>query len=465
MRISLCLIARDEERMLPDCLASVAGAVDEIVLVDTGSTDRTRDLARRAGARVYEQPWREDFAAPRNEAARRATGDFILQLDCDERLAPGAGEALRRAADSARFDVGLLPLHHASRLGAPFDDVLSGRARLGAPVRLPRLLRRTPDLAWRGRVHECVTEWAARRGNTLRAVEAAIVHLGNAAGHRDERAKKERNVALLRRRCDEEPDDVTAFGYLAGELLAAGDRAEAERAAEAGWRLVRSQPEHRSVQRIGALRAALAWAAGDAERILETIEGVVRREELGADLRWLRAWALLQQAARAAGAERRRLGRRAAAAAAEARAPVPGLVSYDFIEGAAGWRSRLAGGEALLLAGQPADAEGAFRRALELRDGLREARLGLAEARLEAGDAAEALALVEPLLAGELGPDGWTLAAAAARALGSPGDAAVLLRRARERAGAGFAWPPRRERLARLGEILGPIPEGAGDQA
>jgi len=459
-RISLCLIARNEERMLPDCLASVAEAVDEIVLVDTGSTDRTRDLARRAGARVYEQPWRDDFAAPRNEAARRATGDFILQLDCDERLAPGAGEALRRAAASARFDVGLLPLHHASRLDAPAEDVLSGRARLGQPLRLPRLLRRTPDLAWRGRVHECVTEWAARRGNALGAVEAPIIHLGNAAGWRDERAKAERNLALLRRRCEEEPDDVTAFGYLAGELLAAGDRAEAEQAAEAGWRLVRSQPPHRSVQRIGALRAALAWSAGDAGRVLETVEGVVRREELGADLRWLRAWALLRQAAVAGGSERRRLGRRAAAAAAEARAPVPGLVSYDFIDGAASWRARLAEGQALLLAGQPAEAEAAFRRALDLRAELREARLGLAEARLEAGDAAAALALSEPFLDQE--PDAWALAAASALALGAPGDAAVLLQRARERAGSGFAWPPRRERLERLGEIFGAAP-AAGD--
>jgi glycosyltransferase involved in cell wall biosynthesis len=100
-RISLCLIARDEEQMLPGRLASVLGAVDEMVVVDTGSTEGTREIARAAGARVYEQPWRGDFSAPRNKAARRATGDFILQLDADERLASGAAEILRAAVAGA----------------------------------------------------------------------------------------------------------------------------------------------------------------------------------------------------------------------------------------------------------------------------------------------------------------------------------------------------------------------------
>ncbi len=165
-KVSLCLIARDEERLLPGCLSSVRGAVDQIVLVDTGSTDRTAAIAREAGALVVEQPWREDFSAPRNEALRHATGEFMLQLDCDERLAPGAGDAVRRAVRRAAFDVGMLPLHDASRLDAPVDEVLSGRARLGPPQRLPRLLRRTDDLRYHGLVHECVADWAALRARS-----------------------------------------------------------------------------------------------------------------------------------------------------------------------------------------------------------------------------------------------------------------------------------------------------------
>ena len=88
IRISLCLIARDEERFLPGCLASVSGVVDEIVLADTGSTDRTVEIARAAGATVVHHAWDEDFSAARNAALAAATGDWILLLDADERLAP-----------------------------------------------------------------------------------------------------------------------------------------------------------------------------------------------------------------------------------------------------------------------------------------------------------------------------------------------------------------------------------------
>jgi glycosyltransferase involved in cell wall biosynthesis len=118
-RVSLCLIAKDEERLLPGCLESVRGVADEIVLVDTGSTDRTRELARAAGAKVLERPWDDDFAAPRNLAAAHATGDWILPLDADERLAPGSGPALRRALRRAAFDVGMVRCHNADAPDAP----------------------------------------------------------------------------------------------------------------------------------------------------------------------------------------------------------------------------------------------------------------------------------------------------------------------------------------------------------
>ncbi|MFQ5343155.1 MAG: tetratricopeptide repeat protein, partial [Anaerolineae bacterium] len=87
--ISLCLIARDEEAHLPRLLDSVGEAVDEIVLVDTGSTDRTMEIARSYGARVIEFPWRDDFSAAKNEALRHATGDWILHLDADMYFEPG----------------------------------------------------------------------------------------------------------------------------------------------------------------------------------------------------------------------------------------------------------------------------------------------------------------------------------------------------------------------------------------
>src|SRR2546422_7468048 len=84
--VSACIIARDEERRLPGCLGSVSFC-DEVVVVDGGSQDSTVELARAAGAKVVEHPWR-GFGAARNVAIDNAAGDWILEVDADERVSP-----------------------------------------------------------------------------------------------------------------------------------------------------------------------------------------------------------------------------------------------------------------------------------------------------------------------------------------------------------------------------------------
>ena len=96
-QITLCMIVRNEEANLPTCLSTVAGLVQEIVIVDTGSTDRTREIAVAAGARVVDFPWIDDFSAARNEALRHASGAWIFSLDADDRVDE---ENRRRCRDS-----------------------------------------------------------------------------------------------------------------------------------------------------------------------------------------------------------------------------------------------------------------------------------------------------------------------------------------------------------------------------
>jgi len=96
--ISLCLMVRDEAEMLPAFLASVRGAWDELVVVDTGSRDGTTEILAAAGATVLHRPWTGDFAAARNHGLEAATRDWILFLDPDERASPALVAALRRAA-------------------------------------------------------------------------------------------------------------------------------------------------------------------------------------------------------------------------------------------------------------------------------------------------------------------------------------------------------------------------------
>ena len=108
--VSLCMIVKNEEERLPGCLESIRGLVDEIVVVDTGSSDRTQEIARSYGARVFLLPWSGDFAAARNESLRHATGDWILFLDADERLDPhGIEDCLRNTASTSGLDACTFP--------------------------------------------------------------------------------------------------------------------------------------------------------------------------------------------------------------------------------------------------------------------------------------------------------------------------------------------------------------------
>jgi glycosyltransferase involved in cell wall biosynthesis len=133
--LSACVIARNEEQSLPDCLASVAFC-QEIVLVDSGSTDATVAIARAAGARVVEQPWL-GFAAQRNVALDHASGDWVLEIDADERVSPELREELERflADPPAGVDLG----------GMPLREIFLGHA-LGPSAKYPKyrhqLLRR-----------------------------------------------------------------------------------------------------------------------------------------------------------------------------------------------------------------------------------------------------------------------------------------------------------------------------------
>lgn len=128
--ITACVIAQDEEERLPGCLAGL-GFCDQVVVVDSGSRDRTRELAAAAGALVVENPW-PGFAAQRNVALDHATGDWVLEIDADERVSPELAAELRD----------FLAAPPAVTMGAiPMRDVFLGKA-LGPSTRYPRYRHR-----------------------------------------------------------------------------------------------------------------------------------------------------------------------------------------------------------------------------------------------------------------------------------------------------------------------------------
>ncbi len=235
--ISLCMIAKNEERFLAECLRSVRGVVDEIIVVDTGSTDRTRQIAAEAGARVLEFAWCDDFAAARNVGVEAAKGTHIFVLDADERLAPGMGPILREWAQKPEMLLGCLPLYNASTMDATFDEVLAGVKRIGDFTYVPRFFRNHPEMRFERRVHETLTRGfnvlQAQGVGSSFAIEAALIHYGDVPSHRQGLAKDDRNAALLRRVLEEDPSDGEIAGYLVVDLLR---RLKTQEAREVGER-------------------------------------------------------------------------------------------------------------------------------------------------------------------------------------------------------------------------------------
>ncbi len=117
------MIAKNEELTLPQCLASVKDVVDEILVLDTGSTDRTVEIAKQFGAKVYHFEWCNDFSAARNQALKYVTGDWILVLDADETLTPEIVPHLQQAIESDRYLVINLVRQEVGAAQSPYSLV------------------------------------------------------------------------------------------------------------------------------------------------------------------------------------------------------------------------------------------------------------------------------------------------------------------------------------------------------
>jgi GT2 family glycosyltransferase/Flp pilus assembly protein TadD len=244
-RVSLCLIVRNEEANLPDCLGPAADLVDEIVVVDTGSTDRTKDVARRYGARVFDFPWCDSFAAARNHSLEHATGAWIFWLDADDRLDEDNRTKLRRLLAGLQED----NVAYAMKCHC-LPDRVTGTATIVDHV---RLFRSHPALRWQYRVHEQILPAIRRQGGQVRWTDVVIHH----CGYQDPalRGRKlQRDLRLLHLENDERPDDPFTLFNLGSVYQELGRHAEALPLLRRS--LERSHPRDSIVRKLYALIAA-----------------------------------------------------------------------------------------------------------------------------------------------------------------------------------------------------------------
>ena len=344
--LSLCLIVRDEQEMLPRFLSAVAGLADEIVAVDTGSTDDTVALLEAAGARVERRPWTGDFAAARNASLDLATGDWALVLDPDELPGDGFADALRAVLASGQHGAAAVTIRNLLPHGHHRDSVIV------------RAFRRDPSVRYVHRIHEDATASVLalleREDLALGSVAPLITHLGYLRERAEDKDKKTRDRELLEQVIVEEPDDL----YVRFKLLELarfwGDEPMLAASAKQTWAAVEARP---------ALRDALREAPWGGELLALIATG--RFHDLDPRLDFL-----MTEGARV-------------------------TTSPAFL---------LARAELLERAGRSEEARADFQRCLELADATIQRTttrplLGLARLALAGGDVTNALASIEAALA------------------------------------------------------------------
>ena len=149
IELSLCMIVRDEEKVLKRCLESVHEVVEEIIIIDTGSVDRTMEIAAAYTDKIYTMPWKNDFSAARNFAFSKAGKEYLLWMDADDVL-PACEKAkliaLKKQISETDADCVMLP----------YDAAFDTQGRAVFTYERERIVRNCPQARWQGRVHEVI---------------------------------------------------------------------------------------------------------------------------------------------------------------------------------------------------------------------------------------------------------------------------------------------------------------------
>lgn len=207
--ISLCMIAKNEAEYIGACLDSVSDIVNEMIVVDTGSTDNTIEIARSRGAHVYEVEWRDDFAWARNHSLKHATNPWILQLDADEELLPSSYSWLYNNYPWLDYEGYNVTIHNYSNV--EYEEVFMSHELL-------RFFKYRDNRRYIYRIHENIM----MDHRQVASADIQLIHKGYANEVRRQ-PKRDRNEALLLAELEEKPNEPHILAYLA-QQYATGDK-------------------------------------------------------------------------------------------------------------------------------------------------------------------------------------------------------------------------------------------------
>jgi len=225
--LTVSMIVKNEEIFLPRCLQSVQGVADDIVIVDTGSTDQTLAIAQQFGARTRQIEWPNDFAQARNVALEMVQTPWVLVMDADEVLV---------AEDIPRLE---------KAIKEPFADAynirivsLANKAENISESFVARLFRRVPSIFWEGKIHEQIIPSVMRAKLTLMQLNVRLLHYGYMDGVSQERNKGERNLRLLLEALKDNPQDAYLTWQLGQTYLGLNRSEEAQAMARKVFKLI-----------------------------------------------------------------------------------------------------------------------------------------------------------------------------------------------------------------------------------
>lgn len=272
--LSQCMIVKNEEDNIRQALSWGKNLVTEQIVVDTGSTDRTVEIAESMGAKVFHFEWIDDFSAAKNFALEKASGDWIAFLDADEYIRESDMEKLRKLLLKI---AGLPSLQQPDMVRCSLVNV-DEKGEVFASSMQDRFFRNTSDICYQNKIHEKLYRPS---GKKLVMVDASddisIIHTGYTKEAFIRKNKGERNITLLKKELEENPNNYGIWCYLGDSLVAAGRTSEGKKA----YLHVTEHPEAEipSDLRLNAISSLLRMYINDKNVSLFEAEGLYRQYE------------------------------------------------------------------------------------------------------------------------------------------------------------------------------------------
>ena len=222
--ISLCMITKNEEKYLGQCLNSVKDVVDEIIIVDTGSTDKTKAIAKKFDAKILDFKWADDFSAARNESLKHAAKDWVLVLDADEVIEKKDLEKIKSLVENDSEFAGF-QLEQRSYINNFFEGALKNDSDFDLAKKYPsyipnflvRLFKNTLGIKFKYRIHEIVEDTMKEKNLKYKKTDVILHHFGSLKDGKVIDEKSQQYSKIILKQLEEEPENLR-YNYQAARM-------------------------------------------------------------------------------------------------------------------------------------------------------------------------------------------------------------------------------------------------------